>query len=865
MATTNLDLSNYNLIFSQKCAIDCDFNFLDIVDELHIVCLVINGLVQIILKHDLTEEKSFYHVIYDELLSKESSKPFFFLKNDERTLSKLSKKYDLQILKDWFCSIEKKIDLVSQIPYDDNLIQTAKLELDAFYVTKYKTSKQFYFIQLLLQRLEKKIHFSTNIAIKYNKPSIEKILSQTDFSLCFYHIFPSSEQTFVEIPKLHTILKEKLFSKGIDKIYMYQSDAIKAILENKSIVITAPTGNGKTESFLLPVLQKLLEWKKQGETGIKIVLFYPTKALASDQLTKINFFISGLPIKAVQLDSDTNQQSRYNIYSDLSYNILITTPDLIHYSLHKKEFQDFIDGIKVIIFDEIHTYTGTFGTHLYYFLKRLERIVKMPASIQYIAASATIANPVEFTSKLFNREMIQIRCTTPKRNFTELYCIQRKNSITKVEATFQLVMILIQMINDEKILIFRNSQQEAEQTFEKLKLIKNKKVALHRAGFTKDLRTQIEKQLRDNEIDIVVTTTTLEVGIDIGSLTTVISPIVPVNRLLQRFGRAGRGSKPAKIFLELEHDPISYYYSSHASSYLNDISPVNINTENESIANLHLLLMKKEKFILEQENTNELLFSLRNVNEKIEVKSDNGYKVTEKELPQGFYDFYPFKHFLYNGQHYGTVRVEKAENNSLRAIVTELKEKFDYKSRTKPIIEKKVFTDPESRKIAFLDNIEVKLADCKIQLEYQGCIFNYKEQVLTDTYTYEYKSKCVIFNFEDKMEEYVKQERIKGVEIGSIVHTLSHVLYKACKMIVHCENDLINFENSIGMWKVIFVDNAINGNGLSELVFERKNEIWSRARDILKGCQCIKIEGCIICTMDYYCPMYNKYLLKRIE
>ena len=261
MATTNLDLSNYNLIFSQKCAIDCDFNFLDIVDELHIVCLAINGLVQIILKHDLTEEKSFYHVIYDELLSKESSKPFFFLKNDERTLSKLSKKYDLQILKDWFRSIEKKIDLVSQIPYDDNLIQTAKLEIDAFHGTKNKTSKQFYFIQLLLQRLEKKIQFSINIAKKYGNHSIEKIFSQSDFSLCFYHNFPPSEQSFVEIPELQAILKEKLLSKGIDKLYTYQSDAIKAIMENKSVVITAPTGNGKTESFLLPVLQKILVWK----------------------------------------------------------------------------------------------------------------------------------------------------------------------------------------------------------------------------------------------------------------------------------------------------------------------------------------------------------------------------------------------------------------------------------------------------------------------------------------------------------------------------------------------------------------------------------------------------------------------------
>lgn len=94
----------------------------------------------------------------------------------------------------------------------------------------------------------------------------------------------------------------------------------------------------------------------------------------------------------------------------------------------------------------------------------------------------------------------------------------------------------------------------------------------------KDQRTNIERKLRENEIDVVVTTTTLEVGIDIGGITTIITPIVPVNRLLQRIGRAGRGNQPAKISLELEHDPISFYYSTHANSYLKDVSAVNITT-----------------------------------------------------------------------------------------------------------------------------------------------------------------------------------------------------------------------------------------------------------------------------------------------
>jgi ATP-dependent helicase YprA (DUF1998 family) len=122
----------------------------------------------------------------------------------------------------------------------------------------------------------------------------------------------------------------------------------------------------------------------------------------------------------------------------------------------------------------------------------------------------------------------------------------------------------------------------------------------------------------------------------------------------------------------------------------------------------------------------------------------------------------------------------------------------------------------------------------------------------------------VIWNFEVKIGEYVQQERLKGVELESIVHTLSHVLYKATKMIIHCGNDLMNMENSIGMWKIVFVDNAINGNGMSELFFIKREEIWERAVEILKNCKCGNLEGCIKCTIDYRCQRRNKSIIKSI-
>ena len=236
--------------------------------------------------------------------------------------------------------------------------------------------------------------------------------------------------------------------------------------------------------------------------------------------------------------------------------------------------------------------------------------------------------------------------------------------------------------------------------------------------------------------------------------------------------------------------------------------------------------------------------------------------MTEKDLPYAFYEYYPFAQLLQNSKAYQVERMERTEKQKIIAIVKPINKPFDYKLKLRPIIAKKIFTNKQSVKVDFIGNVKFKFSECRIQLEYQGNLINYKEQVLTDSYTYEYDSKCVILNFEDLMEEMIQEERTQGVDLGSIVHTLSHVLYKAAKMKIYCGNDLTNMENSIGRWKIVYVDNAINGNGMSELFYEKREEIWKRAMKIMKDCNCEKKEGCIKCTMNYGCIHKNRYLLK---
>lgn len=868
----------FNIIFEKDLIEKLPFNYIIIFNSANdysaVFCSLINNKIKIFLKEPSSSKKGFFTSLFTILKTTDSSLPFYLLKSDEAILASLYRDFKLKIIKEWFFSITKKIDKTNKLHLSKNFDYYITFETKAYIHSSRKQSTSFYFIDLFLQYLERKISLSTSISSS-NHNSIPELLSETDYNLCFSHTFPASEQSYDDCFKLSNILQQKLQSKGIAKLFSYQVKAITSILQGNNTIITAPTGNGKTESFLLPVLEKLLNWKSHGILGVKAILLYPTKALASDQVAKITFFTRDTPIKYIQLDSDVPQSDRINIFEEKDVDLLITTPDLIHYSLHREDFKKFIETTKIILFDEIHTYTGVFGTHIFYFLRRLERVLLEGKFIQFIAASATIANPVEFTSKLFQREMIHIDCTTPKKNTTELYCVLRQKTTSHYDALFQLIILLTQSLTDEKIIVFRNSQQESEKTFEKLSLIKNKKIALHRAGLTKDQRTRIEKQLRDNQIDVVVTTTTLEVGIDIGGISTIITPLVSVNRLLQRIGRAGRGNKPAKIFLELEHDPISYYYANHVNSYLKDISPVNISIENKSISKLHgnLLCLENNQLTeadlhifgtMDKRESNLRLFSLRNVNEVIEVRTERGFKVTEKALPNAFYEFYPFAQILHNLMVYKVLRMERDKTGNINAIVKPCKEKYDYTLKMKPLIEKKVFTNKKSLVADYLGEVEVKVSDCLIHLEYKGNVINYKEQVLCESYKYEYASKCVIFNFESLIEKMIQEERTQQLELGSIIHSMSHVLFKASKMKIFCGTDLLNLENTIGKWKIVFVDNAINGNGMSELLYQKRDEIWERAIQLLQDCKCSKKEGCIKCTMDFNCQHKNKWLVKDV-
>ena len=334
---------------------------------------------------------------------------------------------------------------------------------------------------------------------------IKRIVQFAQHQIVDYRFFDKQSGEYGE--DLQSLNNEKIIqyltNKNISRLYKFQEEAIEKILADQDVVIVAPTGNGKTEAFLLPALLKI---KDYAGYGVQLLIIYPQKALAKDQLRKITEIASLLNLSVEVFDGDTSQYRRKKIFAEPP-EILITNPDILHYHLgigkNSGFFQNLISNLKIVVLDEVHTFSGTFGSNMHFILRRLERILDQ--RIQYIAASATIANPQKFTSRLLNRSITVIECKNCRRGRLHFLMVAPFDGMS----TFDGIASLLNSIKSYgKILAFQDSHRSAEYLFQRLRGASGR-IGIHRAGLSKKIREEVEAQFRGGEIDLLIATPTL--------------------------------------------------------------------------------------------------------------------------------------------------------------------------------------------------------------------------------------------------------------------------------------------------------------------------------------------------------------------
>jgi DEAD/DEAH box helicase domain-containing protein len=349
---------------------------------------------------------------------------------------------------------------------------------------------------------------------------IGQITKENRHKVVYIHFEPPSEPQLgdpVEEVVSDEYLLEALRRRGITNLYKFQVEAIRSIREGKNTLIISGTGTGKTEAFLIPILEDLMR-----SPGSRAVLVYPTKALARDQVERIQYYtnaIFGFRVGVYDGDTSTREREELQAYPP---RILITNPDMLHLSLRKGGFlQEFLRNARYIVLDDAHIYSGVFGSHVYYILRRLGRVVShKPVTV---ASSATIGNPAEFAGKILGEDYVLIQAESTRR--APIFHVMLRPIL---RSKLSEAIYLLQLLSSRRLrtLLFVDSHKVAENV-SLLAQQSGIKVQVHRAGLLPEYRRRVEEKLRKGEIDAVVATPTLELGIDIGELDAVILYNVP--------------------------------------------------------------------------------------------------------------------------------------------------------------------------------------------------------------------------------------------------------------------------------------------------------------------------------------------------
>lgn len=677
--------------------------------------------------------------------------------------------------------------------------------------------------------------------------------------IVYYEVFnPFAETPTEPLDFLPKQLANALRVRGIEKLYKFQKDAIELLMSGKNVVITAPTGFGKTEAFAIPMLEKV----KDG----KAIVFYPTKALAKDQELKIKEYADYLGLKAVRFDGDSTLEDRIAVFNGKA-DIILTNPDMVDYHLRNTPaFREFVKNLVFVAVDELHTYTGFFGSNMHYLIKRLSRF----SDFQIACASATLANAKEFAEELFEKEFVHVHGEHRKStlNFIMRYCNNIYSAIKEIVSSYP----------KNKILIFGDSYKLVE-TINWILRKFGVSSAVHKSGLAKDLRENVEKAFRDGKIKVVVSTPTLELGIDIGDVDIVISELVPYSQFLQRVGRAGRrGQESIGILLLRSDDPISAYYKRNPREYFSNQANAYIEKRNEEVMKYQYLSMVLEKETTADELDPEILdylrsekllsgskvlevtekgrkflegFSMRGIGERVRILH-NGKEIGDRALPIAIKELFPEAVILHNGKRY---RCKEINLDLLYAVVEEDESGEEVTDPLYTSIPKIVKVEEEID-----DVVNAVYATFEVKMSVYGYvkrgIFKERKEVFYLDETVEYKFRTKGFLFSCPFPDGDNFEFVAGS-----FHALEHVLIESSNTLTGGgSREMGGISTAEG--DIFVYDATIGGNGLSKLLFRRLRNGFKISHEILKSCDCGREDGCPKCTYSYRCGNNNKPLSK---
>ncbi len=392
-------------------------------------------------------------------------------------------------------------------------------------------------------------------------------------------VMPPANGCYAPLPEdMQPVLRAALEARGVGRLYGHQAEAWRIAREGRHLVIATPTASGKTLCYNMPVLDRVLA------DGSKALYLFPTKALAQDQvaeLTELNQ-AAELGVRAFTFDGDTPGDARKAVRT--RGDIVVSNPDMLHQAIlpHHTKWAQFFEGLAFIVVDELHSYRGVFGSHVANVFRRLRRVCRFyGVEPRFIFASATIANPAELAERLIGEAVVALTESGAPQGERRLFLwnppVINPDLGIRASARSQTTRIARAATRlGLKSIVFARSRLMVEVVTKYLKDVfdrdprKPPRVLAYRGGYLPSERRGAERAMRAGRVDTVVSTSALELGVDIGALDVAILNGYPgtVAATWQRLGRAGRRQRSALGVLVATSDPLDQYLVRHPEFFL---------------------------------------------------------------------------------------------------------------------------------------------------------------------------------------------------------------------------------------------------------------------------------------------------------
>jgi len=718
--------------------------------------------------------------------------------------------------------------------------------------------------------------------------------------VCHKTLAPGRAVFAPEKSSITGIRKFLMDTMGIRKLYCHQHQAIELIQSGIHTIVTTPTASGKSLIYNLPVIETLVT-----EPGSRALYLFPLKALAQDQLSVVTELLQRVnkeydlshPLSAAVYDGDLSPWKKSKIRKNPP-DILLSNPEMLHLSLlaHHDLWEDFFAGLKYVVVDEVHTYRGVMGSNMAWVFRRFLRICRFyGAQPVFILCSATIDNPSSLASRLTGLDVRVVNRSGAPSGKKDVIIMRglegaARTAIALIHSAVHRKLKTICYTQSRKIteLIAIWTSKQAGSLADR--------ISAYRAGFLPEERRQIEKRLGSGDLLAVVTTSALELGIDIGDLDICILVGYPgtIMSFWQRAGRAGRNGRDSALIFVAHEDALDQYMINHPEAVFS-MPPEKavINPHNMEIMKQHLLcaavelrLDINESFLHEPdvreavsilEHNAELLRTCRGDHwyaARRSVHRDVNLRGTGVSIPVfiektkqrlGEID----RHRSFFETHEGAVYLHRGKTY---VIV-----KFDFKNMVIEARQASVpyYTRARSSKnttiIKQLDSCCIAGGPCRMgygKLKITQKVTGYEKKLVAtgksigivplDLPDLEFETLGLWMEIPDSIREEIEAEHLHFM--GGI-HAIEHAAIGIMPLVVMTDrNDLggisIPFHEQIKKAGVFIYDGVPGGLGLARQAFDHPVEFLEKVFEVIDSCPCEN--GCPSCVHSPKCGSGNR-------